>query len=535
MTSWGYPKACANYHNPDQFFVTFGRRPTEPERTLPKFLYVSEDRGVHFKRVANLDEPVYSMNVSRTEEQRLTVFTPKSIMSTTNFGKTWEKYNYTKDFRAAGGSRKVSGVVNPDNPDEVWVGGRDGTVIASKNGGKSWSNISGKLPKGQVSELVYHEGSKGDLYALVNGFGVFYKAAGKKEWQLWMDGFNLKDCREIRVDYQHQKLVAASYGRGAWEALLMNPCERFYKKGFKIKQLNAINGVKVFAIDSPLATPDYYHYQWYCNNKRVGQNSPILLWSKTKSGDRIGLKIIPKRFTKFSTTSRLIRVKTRRKSLNKVEKEGLEFKNNYVDLGNIELFGARKDFTFETTVKLNNAGVIAGNRRHFFRDAKGWYMDVDKQGTVSLYLSARQNCSLMRTFKQPKEQALILRSEKNELKFDKWTQLAFSIDNKGSASLYIDGKEVASDKIAPASIHYSLNSVFSTTLLADPMGMKRCSGKVKNVRIWNKVLRSSQLMSNRSRLISTSALVYYINFGAKVVEEQFSRKAVVIKNGHSDI
>ena len=84
-------------------------------------------------------------------------------------------------------------------------------------------------------------------------------------------------------------------------------------------------------------------------------------------------------------------------------------------------------------------------------------------------------------------------------------------------------------------MRYSLNSVFSMTILADPMGMKRCSGRIKNVRIWNKVLSSSQLMSNRSRLISTNALVYYVNFGAKVLEEQFSKKAVIVKGGSSDI
>ena len=535
MTSWGYPVTASNYRKPDQYFIAFGRRPTEPERALPKYLYFTENRGKSYKRIPNLDQEVFSLNVSRTKEERLTIFTAKGLKSSTDLGQTWISQNYSSDLRVAGGKRRVSAAVNPDNPDQLWVSGAHGTVISSLDGGKTWKDISGKLPKGQVSELVFHEGTKGDLYALVNGFGVFYKAAEKKEWQLWMDGFNLKDFRQIRIDYQHQKLIAASYGRGAWEASLMKPSERFHQKGFKIKQLYNVDGFNAFTIDSQLVTPDYYTYKWYRNKKRVGGDNPTLLLKKCKSGDQINLVISPKRFRAVRTKSSSLKVKKRKKLAIKVdEKEGLSLDGRYVDLGSLEYFAARKSFSFETTVKLEKPGVIAANRRHFYRDAKGWYLALDKNGVLSLHLSARQNGALTRTFKKPREQAIVLKTNSGSLALNTWSQIAFTVEKSGEVKLYVNAREVAAGELAKSDSQYALNSVFSTTLLADPMGQRPCSGEVKNVRIWGKALKPSDLKSNNRTLSSRDALLYYVNFASKTPREAFTKKKIAIKSYYTN-
>jgi len=243
LHSWAMPKTFVNYSDPDQMFVAMGRRENAKAKQLPKWLYMTSDRGVNYKRVPNVEKEVFIVNMSRTQPQVLSALTAHELMRNEDLGKTWKTFSFPKDFKPGGGKRKVSGAVNPENPQQVWIGGVDGKVFTTTNGGKIWKDISGNLPKAQVTELVYHEGTKGDLYVLVNGYGVFYRASGAKGWQFWMDGFNLKDFREIRIDYPNQKMVAASYGRGAWEAPLMHPCERFYKNGFKIKQLNDIAGV----------------------------------------------------------------------------------------------------------------------------------------------------------------------------------------------------------------------------------------------------------------------------------------------------
>ncbi len=529
MHSWNYPKTASNYSNPDQFFIAYGRRPQESKPQLPKYLYRTDDRGVTFSRVPNLDKKVYTLNISRTKKQLLTAFTDDGVMVTPDFGETWKSMNYPAYFKPAGGTRSVSGTVNPKNPMQMWVGSKNGKVIATNDQGQTWTDISGKLPKGQISELVFHEGSKGDLYALVNGFGVFYLAADQKDWVLWMDGFNLKDFREIRIDYPNQRLVAASYGRGLWEAPLMNPCDRFYNANFPIKQLGCSNGIKSFSIDSPWVTPDYYNYQWYCNKKRVGKNTPTLILKTCKSGDQITLKISPRYASSVKTFSRSIEVRESKRKLITTDDKPLKVTEGYLDLGIVEHFGAGQNFTFETYIKLDNAGVIAGNRRHFFRDAKGWFLNLDNKGEVSLYLSVRQNGAFSRTFGKPPEQALIIKSGVDKVKLNKWAHLAFTVDRKGDAILYIDGKKVGSIKMESKDANISLNSVLSTTLFADPIGMKRTTGEIMNVRIWDQVLTPNQLKLNRPKLKQTDGLVYYLNFNGTKNREQFTRRKVIVK------
>ncbi len=531
MHSWNMPKSAANYSHPDQLLVAFGRRETEDSKQLPKFLYLTENRGVSYRRVPNLDQEVFAMNLSRTPEQVLTVFTAKSVMASKNMGGQWQSHAYPTGFKAGGGSRKVGGAVNPDNPQELWAGGQNGKIFASHDGGKNWQDISGKLPKGQVSELVFHEGSGGDLYALINGYGVFHRAAGADKWIFWMDGFNLTDFREIRIDYPNQKLVAASYGRGAWEAPLMNPCERFYKKGFAIKQLNEVAGLKVFGIDSDWVTPDYYTYHWFVNRKAKGASSPVFTVRNCRPGDTVELVLTPRNVSGIKTISQPLKAKKMGTAKKTASKEPLKVEGSHIDLGNIELFGARQDMTFETTLNLSGAGVVAGNRRQFYRDAKGWYLSVNDDGELSLHLSARQNGNFSRTFKKPKEQALVVTSPKGSLSFQEWVQIAFSISSEGEVALYINGEAVGRAEMAPADQTLSLNSVLSTTLFADPIGMGRTSGEIKNVRIWHRLLTGGQLKINRTKLGTTDGLVYYAHFSDSEATENLTGNPVAIREG----
>lgn len=529
MHSWNMPKSAVNYSNPDQFFVAFGRRETSKSKQLPKFLYVSENRGVSYNRVPNLDAAVYAMNVSRTDEPVLTAFTASSIMASKDMGENWQSHAYPKSFKSSGGTRAVSGAVDPENPQRMWIGGKGGKVFFSDNGGSSWQDVSGKLPNGQVSELVLHEGTGGDLYALINGFGVFYKAADSSDWSFWMDGFNLRDFKEIRIDYPNQKLLAASYGRGAWEAPLMNPCERFHKNGFAIKQLNDLADLKVFGIDSQLVTPDYYTYHWTINGKPQSANTPMLIIKNCQEGDTVGLTLSPKHYADIQTISAPLKAVSMRDNYGTGSNQPLVVKKSYIDLGSVELFGAKQDITFETTVKLSQAGVIAGNRRKFFRDAKGWYLNVNEDGELTLHLSVRQNGNYSRTFNRPKDQALVISSPKNAMPMHEWAQIAFTISAEGLVTLYINGDSVGNAEIDPADKDHSLNSVLSTTVFADPFGKNGSEGEIENIRIWHKLLTGDELKQNRIKLTSPDNLIYFINFDEGEPTEMLSQKPITIK------
>ncbi|MBI9017413.1 MAG: hypothetical protein JEZ07_09155 [Phycisphaerae bacterium] len=528
ISSWGCPRTAVNYYEPSRLLISFPLR--IDKKTTPKHLYQSTDYGMSFSRVPNLDQEVYASNISRTSEPLLTIFTRKSIMTSQDMGQTWQEQLYPQYFKAQGGTKSVCGAVNPDKPNEVWAGARDGKVIASSDGGKTWNDLSAGLPEGQVTELCFHEGSAGDLYALVKGFGIYYKAENAKEWILWNTGYPLIDFSEIRIDYPSQQLLGASYGRGLWQATLMHPCERFYKNGFAIQQFSDIQGIKTFGIDSELVTPDYYNYQWFINGKEAGSNKPILtLGPGSSTGDKVKLKISPRRYPDISTESAEIEIQSKARALDNHWDSSLELaKGCFVDLGIVELFSANEDFTFELTARVKGSGIIAGNRRHFYRDAKGWYLKVDDKGEVSLFLSPRQNRNLSKTTDTPKEQAFIIKTEPGKLIFDQWAQIAFTVSKTGLAILYIDGEKAGAIQTDNAGGTLSLNNVLRTTLLADPFGQKPIAGAIRNVRIWNKCLSSFNLNLNRSRLITTDGLIYYINFHADRALEQFTNKTARI-------
>ncbi len=309
----------------------------------------------------------------------------------------------------------------------------------------------------------------------------------------------------------------------------MKPCDRFYKKGFPIKQLNEISGLKVFGIESDFVTPDFYTYHWFVNRKAQSASTPIFVAKNCKPGDTVELILMPKHCAGIKTISKPIKVKKMTATRSSSSKEPLRVEDSYIDLGSVELFGARQDVTFETIIKLSRAGVVAGNRRQFFRDAKGWYLGVNDAGELSLHLSARQNGNFSRTFKKPKEQALVISSPKGSLPFNQWVQIAFSINTEGEATLYIDGTVVGRAKLDSADKDLSLNSVLSTTLFADPIGMGRISGELKNVRIWHRLLTGGQLKVNRTKLNTSDGLVYYATFNAAGATEKLTGKPVVIR------
>ncbi|NQZ59460.1 MAG: LamG domain-containing protein [Lentisphaeraceae bacterium] len=267
------------------------------------------------------------------------------------------------------------------------------------------------------------------------------------------------------------------------------------------------------------------------NNKRVGSNSPALHLSKAPKSASIRLKISPKSTPKVATLSKSLKLsRARSKKLNKDETKPESINLRQIDLGYLELYPSRSPFTFETSVKLSKAGFIAGNRRIFFRDSKGWYLSITESGALSLHISTQQNINSWRTKEQEKEQALVILSADNKIKFDRWTQIAFSSNGQGEIKLYVNGSEVAAGQVPTASLRYTFNSVLNTTMMADPFGKMNTSGEVKNVRIWKKALSGSQLQVNKLRLRTTSSLVYYVNFSSKTLNDQFSEQRVKIKD-----
>ncbi|MGL5318858.1 MAG: LamG-like jellyroll fold domain-containing protein, partial [Bacteroidales bacterium] len=131
--------------------------------------------------------------------------------------------------------------VNPDNDQEIYLGGRN-LLYKTTNGGANWENITYDLPKDMdCSNWMYHEGS-GDIYFVSHSHGIFILENGTKNWKFWTRGVNVPGLSGATISYPTQEMVWADYGRGVWVADLQNPADRFFKNGFQLKEMSHVEG-----------------------------------------------------------------------------------------------------------------------------------------------------------------------------------------------------------------------------------------------------------------------------------------------------
>ena len=90
-------------------------------------------------------------------------------------------------------------------------------VYMSDDGGNNWQNISGTLPNIPCNTIVLDENSNLETLYIGTDLGVFTKDSTVSDWS----GFNNNSLpnvivHELEIQYQSNKLIAATYGRGLW-------------------------------------------------------------------------------------------------------------------------------------------------------------------------------------------------------------------------------------------------------------------------------------------------------------------------------
>jgi hypothetical protein len=115
--------------------------------------------------------------------------------------------------------------VDPDNPNIVYVclsryipGSR---VFMSVDGGISWQNISGSLPNVPFYTLLIHDDAVNGIYA-GSEIGVFYRNSNMNDWIYFSNDLPLVPVYQL--DFDQNKLYAATFGRGIWSSDLFSTC-----------------------------------------------------------------------------------------------------------------------------------------------------------------------------------------------------------------------------------------------------------------------------------------------------------------------
>jgi photosystem II stability/assembly factor-like uncharacterized protein len=147
------------------------------------------------------------------------------IMTTTNMGSSWTEILYD----ASNAIPITDLAFNADNGNELWVtyGGYGSKKVEySNNGGDTWTDISGSLPRVPINCIVFDDnnGSPAGAVYIGTDIGVFYRDHTLGDWVPFSNALPVVEVTDLEIHEADGTLRAATYGRGIWETSLYSVC-----------------------------------------------------------------------------------------------------------------------------------------------------------------------------------------------------------------------------------------------------------------------------------------------------------------------
>ncbi len=113
--------------------------------------------------------------------------------------------------------------VHPSDPEKIAVsfsGYTDGQkVFTSSDAGSTWNNKSDNLPNLPANCVLYHDGSEDGLYVGMD-VGIYYRDNTTTNWEEFYTGLPNVIVNELEIHYGSGKIRAATFGRGLWESAI---------------------------------------------------------------------------------------------------------------------------------------------------------------------------------------------------------------------------------------------------------------------------------------------------------------------------
>ncbi|AUC16832.1 hypothetical protein BTO06_17520 [Tenacibaculum sp. SZ-18] len=191
--------------------------PTDPKTIFGGFgdIYKSTDRGNNWTNLNSGVGSIEFMSIAPSNPNVIYVSGSLGVKRTTDGGSTWTSITIPTF------GRVKSIEVHPTNPQEVYLaysGYGSGKVYKSTNSGSSWTNITASLPNIPTHKIVYKTGTTDGELFLATDLGVYYWTNTKNDWVRLGIGLPNVIVHDIEIHYGTEKIRAATYGRGVWEA-----------------------------------------------------------------------------------------------------------------------------------------------------------------------------------------------------------------------------------------------------------------------------------------------------------------------------
>jgi len=188
-------------------------------------LWKSTDAGATWDSISafNYVGNITALNVSSLNSNYIYAYRNDTLYKTNNGGATWS--NISAGLPLTSATLTYIALSNTDT-NHIWVSFSGYTnwlkVYGSNDGGATWYNYTGNLPNIPVNCIIYQNNSYEGLY-IGTDIGIFYKDTTLANWQPYFNGLPNVIVNDLTINYQTNKIRAATYGRGMWESALYTP------------------------------------------------------------------------------------------------------------------------------------------------------------------------------------------------------------------------------------------------------------------------------------------------------------------------
>ena len=200
--------------------------PYELDKNDPNIIYIgydelrkSTDGGNSWSWITNGETnggKIDEIGISKSNQNVIYFSDGPNIFRTTDGGNNWNSINNNLPYKYISYI-----IVHPSDENKVWVtlsGYTAGEkVYKSIDGGNNWINISGTLPNIPVNCIELDKTNNLETVYIGTDLGVFSTDSTLNDWNMFNNN-SLPNVivNELEIQYQSNKLFAATYGRGLW-------------------------------------------------------------------------------------------------------------------------------------------------------------------------------------------------------------------------------------------------------------------------------------------------------------------------------
>ena len=154
-----------------------------------------------------------SITIDPSNDNIIYVSNGSSLYKSTNAGVTFT-------LASTAPTTITSVAVHSSNSNIVYITttGTGGQAMISTNGGTTFTNIASGLP-GIAKNCIVHQGRNTDNPLYVGtSLGVYYKDDSMTTWQPFDTNLPNVAVRDLEINLEDAKIIAATYGRGIWQS-----------------------------------------------------------------------------------------------------------------------------------------------------------------------------------------------------------------------------------------------------------------------------------------------------------------------------